>query len=104
MFINFAFRQFCKRAGILLLLMFGIGTNFSLLLAQTSQARLHGDVTDPTGAVIPGASVLAKSSNGKTSAAKTNGAGTYEFKNLTPGEYIVTVQAENFSAATQKVK
>src|SRR5579863_7445693 len=67
-------------------------TLFVLLLtgslpAQTSSGTLRGKVTDPTGAVIPQATVTATAPTGKKTTAVTDGQGAYELKGLSPGTY-----------------
>ena len=64
--------------------------------AQTS-GTLHGRVTDPSGAVIPGAKVTATGADGKPASAITSHQGTYEFKALAPGSYNVTATATGFA-------
>ena len=64
--------------------------------AQTS-GSLRGKVTDPTGAVIPGAVVTAKSSTGQTGSATSGGDGSYAINGLAPGQYAVSVTAEGFA-------
>jgi hypothetical protein len=75
-----------------LLLLAGMGS----LLAQAPSARLHGQVTDPSGAVIPGAAIILKNSSGLTIPAKSDGAGAYDVKGLAPGTYTVTVTSKGF--------
>src|SRR4029077_12091987 len=73
--------------------------------AQSPTAgRLQGQVTDPTGAVIPGASVTVKNSSGLVVAANSGGAGEYEVRNLAPGKYTVTVTAKGCAPVTQQVE
>src|SRR5262252_786188 len=68
------------------------------LAAQSPAGRLHGQITDPSGAVIPGAAISLKNSSGLTIPAKSDGAGGYDIKNLTPGKYTVIVSAKGFRA------
>ena len=58
---------------------------------------LQGSVTDPTGAVIPGATVTISnvSTNVKHTLA-SDSAGAYVFPNIDPGTYNVTVTAPGF--------
>ncbi len=66
--------------------------------AAIGAASLHGQVTDPTGAVIPGATVSLTSPDGHTVARVTSSDdGSYEIKNLAPGTYIVLVVAQGFA-------
>jgi len=65
--------------------------------AQASTADLRGLVTDPNEAVVPGATVTAKSSaTGITRTVTTNDEGTYQIFALPPGEYEVSVEAATF--------
>jgi hypothetical protein len=75
-----------------------------LLVAQSTTGRLHGVVTDPSGAVIPGASISLKPKSGATVNAKSDGAGNYDVKGLAPGGYSITVTAEGFTAAVLPVE
>ncbi|PMU31462.1 hypothetical protein C1Y12_29495, partial [Pseudomonas sp. FW305-47B] len=68
---------------------------FMLLLAvqgwsQTiSTAQLSGTVHDPSGAVVPGASVtIADASKGFSRSATSDGEGNYQFLLLPPGTYV----------------
>lgn len=75
-----------------LLLLAGMGS----LLAQAPSGRLHGQVTDPSGAVIPGAAITLKNSSGLTIPVKSDAAGAYDVKGLAPGTYTVTVSSKGF--------
>jgi hypothetical protein len=74
---------------------------FSLLLtpvsAQTVTGSLHGQVTDPSGAAITGATVVATPATGTPLTAPTNAQGYYEFKSLAAGKYTLTVVAQGFN-------
>lgn len=74
------------------------------LLAQSPTGRLHGQVTDPTGAVIPGARITVKNPSGLVVSATSDGVGAYDVKNLEPGKYTVSVTAKGFAPATQEVE
>jgi hypothetical protein len=66
----------------------------------SSAAPLSGTITDPTGAVVPGASVVVK--NDATSATfntTTVSNGTFVVPALNPGTYTVTVTATGFKQA-----
>lgn len=61
------------------------------------RAGLQGTVTDATGGVISGASVtLTNNETGRTQATTTNESGLYNFSNLAPGRYNLTVEQTNF--------
>ena len=66
-------------------------------LAQTSTGALRGQVTDPSGAAITGATVVMTPASGSPVTAQTNSQGMYEFKGLAPGQYSLTVVAQGFT-------
>lgn len=89
-------RHFIHCAGIALL-----GCLFAFvalpLQAQTYTASVTGTVTDPSGAVVPGAEVtMTNPSNGYSFKATTNTAGIYVVLNLSPGAYTLRVAAKGF--------
>ncbi|HEX4575960.1 MAG TPA: carboxypeptidase regulatory-like domain-containing protein [Edaphobacter sp.] len=60
--------------------------------AQETTAAIQGTVTDPTGAVVPDATVVATSDSLiSKAAAKTDSHGFYRLNALPPGNYTVTV-------------
>jgi len=65
--------------------------------AQTSTGTLRGRITDPTGAVITQATVLAATADGRSVTVVTNNQGIYEFKGLAAGSYTVTAVAKGFA-------
>ncbi|GAC1703273.1 MAG: hypothetical protein NVS9B4_10920 [Candidatus Acidiferrum sp.] len=66
--------------------------------AQVLYGSLTGNVTDPSGAAIPGAHVEAlDTGKGVAQMATTNDHGFYLFVELTPGVYKVTISAANFT-------
>jgi len=72
------------------------------LHAQTSSGTLRGRVTDPTGAVIPQATVTASGPNGQKTTAVTDSQGAYELKGLSPGNYTVSTAAKGFAVSTEQ--
>jgi hypothetical protein len=66
--------------------------------AQSSMANgmLHGIVTDPSGAVIPGASVIV-SSGEYVQTVSTDETGQYTISGLAPGHYRVHIHSAGFS-------
>ncbi len=67
------------------------------LLAQTASGALRGQVADPSGAAIPGASVIMTPASGSPIVVLSNGQGMYEFKTLPAGKYTLTVAAPGFA-------
>src|SRR5712692_8573234 len=69
-------------------------------LAQTSKGTVTGTVMDPTGAVIPGATVtLTNKETSVTRETKTNEAGIYRFDAVDLGTYRVTAKVDHFKDA-----
>src|SRR5215470_11439294 len=70
--------------------------------AQIATASLNGTITDPSGALIPGATVSLKNvaTNVERTTA-TNSAGHYVLVNINPGRYTLTVHKDGFSTVSQ---
>lgn len=65
--------------------------------SQANAADLDGVVSDPTGAVVAGATVKARNTGTNfTRDTTTNNEGFYQITNLPPGAYEVTAEAPNF--------
>jgi hypothetical protein len=69
-------------------------------MAQANTGLLRGTIDDPSGAVVPAASVTLSNSEGFTRTLKSSATGTYEFTRLVPGRYALTVTAKGFDANT----
>lgn len=68
--------------------------------AQAVNATLLGSVTDTSGATVAGAKViLTEMKTGVGRSATTNQSGNYEFPNLPPGQYEVSVEQSGFKTA-----
>ncbi|HET6178062.1 MAG TPA: carboxypeptidase regulatory-like domain-containing protein [Candidatus Sulfotelmatobacter sp.] len=65
--------------------------------AQTSTGALRGQVTDPSGAAITGATVVMTPATGSPIAVQTNSQGMFEFKSLAAGKYSLTAVAQGFT-------
>lgn len=77
----------------------------SILVAQTNTTSLGGTVLDPSGALIPGATVtLTNPATNLTKVVQSGSAGSYTFEQVLPGDYTVTVTAPGFSKATRKLR
>jgi len=64
--------------------------------AQDASSALTGLVTDPSGAAVPGARIVAAPATGQPVNARTNQSGMYEFKTLPTGTYALRVFAKGF--------
>ncbi len=92
------------RLRVILLGLLGITLiNTAMLFAQVAgSGTIQGTVLDPTGAVIPGASVTATNpQNGTTITRTSTDAGFYVLSPLPPAEYTVTVTAKGFRTTVQ---
>ena len=73
------------------------------LLAQVDRATLVGTVSDPSGAVIPGATVeITSADTGLHRDVKTGSAGNYSFAALPIGNYVINVTQAGFKNVTLK--
>jgi hypothetical protein len=74
----------------------------SLALAQTGTTSLHGTITDPNGASVPDATVTITSSEiGVTLTTKSDKDGVYQFQEVRPATYVLTVTAQGFATIKQ---
>ena len=78
----------------------------NLAFAQSSPppsatGTLRGQVTDPSGAVVPNATVAAIVSGGQPHSATTGKNGAYQIGNLPTGKYTVTANAPGFAIFVQ---
>ena len=70
---------------------------------ETTSA-IVGQVSDATGAVVPGASItITNQENGLKRSAKTDDAGRFNFPQLKPGAYAVKVEAQGFQPKQDNV-
>ena len=70
---------------------------YAALAAAPSPAKLTGQVTDPSGASIPGAAVTVTGAQGAVKVAQTDNQGGYTLDGLLPGVYTVRVTAHGFT-------
>ncbi|HEV2197223.1 MAG TPA: TonB-dependent receptor [Candidatus Acidoferrum sp.] len=86
-------RTFAILAAALLILASG-----GAVWSQTVQGVITGTITDPTGAVVPGATVTITNVGTNISQSATTGSdGSYRFSLVPPGTYTVEIKAANFS-------
>ena len=78
-------------------------TLVALVAAQSGTTSLRGTVTDPSTAALAGATVTLSSAERGFSRSVTSGAsGEYEFLQLQPGKYQLTVEMPGFRKAEKK--
>ncbi len=89
----------------LMVLLVAIFVGYQYAWSQAEAGSLAGTVTDTTGAVIPGATVVAKSvATSAVRTVQTGGEGQYTIPALEPGIYEVTVTSQNFAPFTSRVE
>ncbi len=83
-----------------LLLAIGFVLGVAASTARVSQAQatgsIHGRVMDPTGALVPDATVVLTEGNSR-SEAQSGKDGNFSFKSVAPGTYALTVDAAGFA-------
>ena len=73
--------------------------------AQTETGQIAGTVTDPSGAVVPGATVTVRNTDTNAERnAQTSDTGAYLVTSLEPANYEVTVKSASFQPFTAKVE
>lgn len=87
------------RLTVIAVFLFAIGR---ASLSQTTTARLQGTITDPSGAVVVGATVAATDlATGLVTTVKTNDAGLYTIPALARGNYRVEVTQQGFATTVK---
>ena len=85
---------------LLLVILVGSGL---LVYGQGTSASLTGNVTDPSGAAVPGATVTVTNiGTNLTQSVKTDSVGTYLLRPLPIGNYTLTIEAAGFARYVQK--
>ena len=75
----------------------------TMAVAQGTTSRLAGQVTDSTGAVLPGVTVtLTNDGTGVSFSTVTTAAGAYVFEALPSGSYTVKFELQGFKTLTSK--
>jgi len=78
---------------------------FPVLLAfgQAGRGGISGTITDPSGAVVPGAKVTALNrATGIKQQSVSSAAGLYSFVSLNPGTYEITASQTGFESVAQE--
>jgi hypothetical protein len=92
--------RFGSRA-VTLLVVFSLALS-ALLFSQTATSSLRGTITDPKGAVVQGAIVtLSNSATGYSRSTKSGNDGAYQFLEVPPATYVLTVTSTGFATVKQ---
>ncbi|MDX6303260.1 MAG: hypothetical protein QOI77_229 [Blastocatellia bacterium] len=100
--MSLSLKQCLKHSIQILLVCVAVVSCYSVAMsqAQSNAADLQGSVRDPKGAVVAGATITARNTATNSSRdATTNDEGFYKITNLSPGEYEITVKAQNYKTA-----
>jgi carboxypeptidase family protein len=103
--MNFRWWLFLGRvaAAILFFIFMGFATRAQTVVSgQTGVGAIHGQVTDPSGAVVGGASVIVTGADGKVLSATTDRQGAFDLKGVAPGKYKVEIFAKGFAPFAQQ--
>jgi Carboxypeptidase regulatory-like domain len=74
-----------------------------LAFGQSPNTSLRGTIKDPSGALVPGATItLVNAANGQTLSATADSTGNYAFPQIPPATYTITVTATGFGAQSKK--
>ncbi len=96
-----SFRSKCSAITLAIAVLAMPATFVPPMHGQVLYGSIVGTVEDPTGAVVPGATVqISDKTTGQTREAKTGGAGQYSMGNVLPGSYDLKVTAPNFRQFT----
>src|SRR6202166_208570 len=91
-----------RRAVCGVVFLLSILASVSTLFAQSNSGIVSGTVTDPIGAVLPGAVVsILNPVSGYSSSVTTDSAGHFQFTNLPLNSYHLTATAKGFAAVAQ---
>ena len=70
---------------------------------STTDGAIGGTVTDPSGAVVPGASITTKNlGTDSTATGSTDGSGRYLVSHLAPGHYSLEITASGFAVISRE--
>ena len=87
---------------VLVVLVCAVGAN-KVMAQLGGSGGIQGSITDPGGAVVPGATVVATNvGTGVATTRQTNDAGLYVIKPLPPGEYKLVVSLTGFLTLIQE--
>ena len=93
------------KLALVLLLVVCLGGALSLWAQSTNTGTVLGTITDPSGAVVPGASItLNQIGTSSMRTTVTNDAGHYFFANVDPGQYRISLSKEGFATTKSQVE
>src|ERR1035437_4415346 len=89
--------------GLVFLVVCGVASAGVLGFGQATNGSLTGQVSDPSGAAIPGATVtLTNVDTNYPQKATGDSVGVYLFKLVPPGNYTLAIETSGFASYNQK--
>ena len=93
---------FARRSGLFLSLLLALTALLQPINAQVLYGSVTGNVSDQSGAVVPGATVtITNQGTGQVREAMSNEDGTYTILNVLPGVYDLKVTKQGFATYTE---
>ena len=90
-------QQFAKVAGAIFIVLACVMS----VAAQQTTGNVRGTVKDPNGAIVPGAKVtITNKTTNQSQTVQSSSEGTFEFNNLLPGDYTISIEATSFKTLT----
>lgn len=92
-----------RRIGVFVVLFFSL---FAVAgFAQNANTSLRGVIKDPTGAMVPGATItLSNGSTGAMLKATSKSTGEYQLLQIPPAKYVITVTAPGFGSSSKEAE
>ncbi len=92
-----------RRIGVFVALFFSLFAVASF--AQSANTSLRGVIKDPTGAMVPGATItLSNGATGETLKATSKSTGEYQLLQIPPAKYVITVTAAGFGSSSKEAE
>jgi len=99
-----ASKAFCRFTTALCMLLLASVATLPVAFAQETTAAIQGTVSDPTGAIVPDATVTATSTSlMKAVSVKTDSHGFYRLNALPPGNYTLAVSGGGMAAKATNI-
>jgi hypothetical protein len=77
----------------------------TLSFGQVATTSLRGTIKDPSGALVPGAKItISNNATGESLAKVADSAGSYQFAQIAPAKYTITVSAQGFGDQTKSAE
>ena len=93
-----------RRIGVSVLVLF-LSLCTAVSFAQMATTSLGGVVKDPTGAVVPGATItLSNAATGETLKVTSKSSGEYQLLQIPPAKYLITVTAPGFGSTSKQAE